>query len=192
MKEKQKIHYSVWKRFVDGIYTCKDIEELLADKKTDRSKDFDEASACLWKTGEEESSSSWEEWISNERQALQIISNYEDRRRSHSIYLVKKWGGIAAAVLLCIVLSVVYFANPADMKVAQYEIHVPYGKRQKVVLPDGTKVILNAGSYMKYPRQFGKEDRYVHFKGEAYFDVAKNKDCPFIIQSQDFVIRNFG
>ena len=48
MKEKQKIHYSVWKRFVDGIYTCKDIEELLADKKTDRSKDFDEASACLW------------------------------------------------------------------------------------------------------------------------------------------------
>ena len=53
MKEKQKIHYSVWKRFVDGIYTCKDIEELLADKKTDRSKDFDEASACLWKTGEE-------------------------------------------------------------------------------------------------------------------------------------------
>ena len=51
MKEKQKIHYSVWKRFVDGIYTCKDIEELLADKKTDRSKDFDEASACLWKTG---------------------------------------------------------------------------------------------------------------------------------------------
>lgn len=93
MKEKQKIHYSVWKRFVDGIYTCKDIEELLADKKTDRSKDFDEASACLWKTGEEESSSSWEEWISNERQALQIISNYEDRRRSQSIYLVKKWGG---------------------------------------------------------------------------------------------------
>ena len=67
MKEKQKIHYSVWKRFVDGIYTCKDIEELLADTKTDRSKDFDEASACLWKTGEEESSSSWEEWISNER-----------------------------------------------------------------------------------------------------------------------------
>ena len=114
MKEKQKIHYSVWKRFVDGIYTCKDIEELLADKKTDRSKDFDEASACLWKTGEEESSSSWEEWISNERQALQIISNYEDRRRSQSIYLVKKWGSIAAAVLLCIVLSVVYFANPAD------------------------------------------------------------------------------
>ncbi len=127
MKEKQKIHYSVWKRFVDGIYTCKDIEELLADTKTDRSKDFDEASACLWKTGEEESSSSWEEWISNERQALQIISNYEDRRRNHSIYLVKKWGSIAAAILLCIVLSVVYFANPAGMKVAQYEIHVPYG-----------------------------------------------------------------
>ena len=39
--------FNTRKRFVDGIYTCKDIEELLADKKTDRSKDFDEASACL-------------------------------------------------------------------------------------------------------------------------------------------------
>ena len=123
------------------------------------------------------------EWISNERQALQIISNYEDRRRNHSIYLVKKWGSIAAAILLCIVLSVVYFANPAGMKVAQYEIHVPYGKRQKVVLPDGTKVILNAGSYMKYPRQFGKEGRYVHFKGEAYFEVAKNPEKKFIVST---------
>ena len=77
MKEKQKIHYSVWKRFVDGIYTCKDIEELLADKKTDRSKDFDEASACLWKTGEEESSSSREEWISMHRKGAD-----EFRRRT--------------------------------------------------------------------------------------------------------------
>ena len=67
------------------------------------------------------------------------------------------------------------------MKVAQYEIHVPYGK-DKSGAPDGTKVILNAGSYMKYPRQFGKEDRYVHFKGEAYFDVAKNKDCPSLFK----------
>ena len=92
MKEKQKIHYSVWKRFVDGIYTCKDIEELLADKKTDRSKDFDEASACLWKTGEEESSSSWEEWISNERQGT---SNYQQLRgqASESLYLLVKNGG---------------------------------------------------------------------------------------------------
>ena len=52
--------------------------------------------------------------------------------------------------------------------------------------------MLNASSYMKYPRQFGKEGRYVHFKGEAYFDVAKNKDCPFIIQSQDYKIRVLG
>lgn len=48
-------------------------------------------------------------------------------------------GSIAAAVLLCIVLSVVYFANPADMKVAQYEIHVPYGKRQKWCFLTGQK-----------------------------------------------------
>lgn len=192
MKEKQKIHYSIWKRLVDGIYTCKDVEDLQVNKNIAQANDFDEASAHLWQAGEECSSSSVEEWIANEQQAFQLIRNYENRRRMHRITVVKKWGSIAAAILLCVVWGLDYFAAPINKQVAQYEIYVPYGQRQKVVLPDGTKIVLNAGSYLKYPEQFGKENRYVYFKGEAYFDVVKNTNYPFIIQSEDYKVRVLG
>lgn len=192
MKEKQKIHYSIWKRLVDGIYTCKDVEDLLVKKNMSQANDFEEASAHLWQAGEECPSSSVEEWIANEQQAFQLIRNYENRRRMHRITVVKKWGSIAAAILLCVVWGLDYFAAPINKQVAQYEIYVPYGQRQKVVLPDGTKIVLNAGSYLKYPEQFGKENRYVYFKGEAYFDVVKNTNYPFIIQSEDYKVRVLG
>lgn len=192
MKEKQNIHYSIWKRLADGIYTCKDIEDLLVNKEAGQANDFDEASAQLWQAGEECSSSSMEGWIANEQQAFQLIRNYENKRRMRRITVVRKWGSIAAAILLCIVCGIGYFAAPTNRQVAQYEIHVPYGKRQKVVLPDGTNVVLNAGSYLKYPEQFGKENRCVYFKGEAFFDVVKNKNYPFIIQSEDYKVRVLG
>lgn len=192
MKEKQKIHYSIWKRLVDGIYTCKDVEDLLVKKNMSQANDFEEASAHLWQAGEECSSSSVEEWIANEQQAFQLIRNYENKRRMHRITVVKKWGCIAAAILLCVVWGLDYFAAPINKQVAQYEIYVPYGQRQKVVLPDGTKIILNAGSYLKYPEQFGKDNRCVYFKGEAYFDVVKNENYPFIIQSEDYKVRVLG
>lgn len=192
MKEKQKIHYSIWKRLVDGIYTCKDIENLLINKKIGQANDFDETSAHLWQASEECSSFSLKEWISNECQAFQLIQNYENKRRRHRIIVAKKWGGIAAAILLCIVWGMAHFNVPTNRQIAHYEIYVPYGKRQKVVLPDGTNVVLNAGSSLKYPKQFGKENRCVNFTGEAYFDVVKNKDYPFIIQSKDYKIRVLG
>lgn len=192
MKEKQKIHYSIWKRLVDGIYTCKDVEDLLVKKNMSQANDFEEASVHLWQAGEECSSSSVEEWIANEQQAFQLIRSYENKRRMHRITVVKKWGSIAAAILLCVVWGLDYFAAPINKQVAQYEIYVPYGQRQKVVLPDGTKIILNAGSYLKYPEQFGKDNRCVYFKGEAYFDVVKNENYPFIIQSEDYKVRVLG
>lgn len=192
MKENQKIDYSLWKRLVDGIYTCKDVETLLAQEDAEQTNAFDDASAQLWKAGEELSSSSLEEWIANKQLAFQLIRNYEKRIRAHRITLYKRWGSIAAAILLCVVLGVPYFRTPVDQLVVQHEIRVPYGKIQNIMLPDGTKVTLNAGSYLKYPESFGKEARCVTFKGEAYFDVVGNKDCPFIIQSQGYKVRVLG
>lgn len=191
MKGKHESYYSVWKRLADGIYTRKDVEALLAQTQNEPIE-FEETSARLWKAGEELASSSLEEWISNEQSALQLIRNYQAKRRSYRLTLLKRWGSIAAIVLLCLLVGVSYFNTPADKQIAQLEIHVPYGKKQKVILPDGTKVILNAGSYLRYPQRFQKDVRNIEFKGEAYFEVAKNKDCPFIIQSQEYRVRVLG
>ncbi|MCK8523304.1 FecR domain-containing protein [Aquimarina sp. D1M17] len=65
------------------------------------------------------------------------------------------------------------------------EISIPKGKLFQLTLSDGTKVWLNAASSLKFPREFNgtSENRLVHLKGEAFFDVTTNKQQPFIVKT---------
>jgi ferric-dicitrate binding protein FerR (iron transport regulator) len=53
------------------------------------------------------------------------------------------------------------------------------GRQFNIVLPDGTRVYLNAASSVRYPTAFTGKERRVEVSGEAYFEVAKNVDLPF-------------
>lgn len=57
------------------------------------------------------------------------------------------------------------------------------GGQYQLALPDGTKVWLNAASSLVYPDAFGKDVREVTLQGEAYFEVAKERDRPFIVNT---------
>lgn len=61
----------------------------------------------------------------------------------------------------------------------QNTISTPNGGQYQLVLPDGTKVMLNAATSLTYPAEFHGNERLVHLNGEAYFEVAKNKKMPF-------------
>ena len=69
---------------------------------------------------------------------------------------------------------------------------VSYGKKSMIVLSDGTKVWLNAGSQLVYPSVFLKDTREVSLIGEAFFDVFKNPRKPFIVNSSDVKIQVLG
>ena len=78
-------------------------------------------------------------------------------------------------------------------KLVYNELTVPFGKRFDLVLSDGTNVKLNAGTSIKYPVQFIKgKDRKVFIKGEAYFDVTKDKDHPFIVNANNINVEVLG
>ena len=64
-----------------------------------------------------------------------------------------------------------------------HKLSVPRGGEFQLILSDGTKVWLNAESYLKYPGIFGKDMREVYLEGEAYFEVAKDSLRPFIVHS---------
>ncbi|MCK9412594.1 MAG: DUF4974 domain-containing protein [Prolixibacteraceae bacterium] len=62
-------------------------------------------------------------------------------------------------------------------------ITVPLGQMTNVELPDGTKVMLNSGSSITYDGSFALGKRQVSLNGEAYFDVAKDREHPFVVQT---------
>jgi len=72
------------------------------------------------------------------------------------------------------------------------ELYVPYGQKQDVTLSDGTVLHLNSGSRLTYPAQFVGNTRSVFLDGEAYLDVAKNTEWPFVVKSQDVDVRVLG
>ena len=73
---------------------------------------------------------------------------------------------------------------------AYNEIVTPRGGTYQVVLADGTRVWLNADSKLRFPQRFAKSRREVTLVGEAYFEVAKSKNHPFIVRTagQEIVV----
>lgn len=61
---------------------------------------------------------------------------------------------------------------------------VPFGKRSKIVLSDGTKVWLNSGSKLIFPPAFSKGQREVYLEGEAIFEVAHQSERPFLVKTK--------
>lgn len=57
----------------------------------------------------------------------------------------------------------------------------PRGGQYQLILPDGTKVFLNAASSLKYPTVFDQKERRVELTGEGYFEVAGNREKPFLV-----------
>jgi len=82
---------------------------------------------------------------------------------------------------------------PQSMQqVAEQQFSSPVGMRSHVILPDGTKVWLNAESSLKYQVPFIQKNRKIYLEGEAFLDVAKNKKSPFIVTAANTSVEVTG
>lgn len=72
------------------------------------------------------------------------------------------------------------------------QLVIPYGKTSEIILSDGTKVYLNAGSRLVYPEFFTDKNREVFLVGEAFFEVEPDNLHPFIVQTTDIKVKVMG
>lgn len=83
--------------------------------------------------------------------------------------------------------------QPSDEeKLSWNHLVIPKGNAYELELADGTHVWLNAESELSYPTRFAGEMREVRLKGEAFFDVAKNPDCPFVVRTDEVAVQVLG
>ena len=71
-------------------------------------------------------------------------------------------------------------------------VRTPRGGQYQVALPDGSKVWLNAATTLRFPTAFSGKDRTVDLTGEAYFEVAANKNQPFRVKVKGMMIDVLG
>jgi ferric-dicitrate binding protein FerR (iron transport regulator) len=78
--------------------------------------------------------------------------------------------------------------NPSDFTL----IEAPKGQRVYVTLADGTEAWISSRTRLKVPNRFNKKDRVVELDGEGLFSVSKNKQKPFIVQTQQYNVQVTG
>lgn len=88
-------------------------------------------------------------------------------------------------------ISASYFSK-TDIPEVTNTLYVPAGQRLKITLADGTDVWLNAQTKLTYPVFFPGKERRVVLDGEAYFDVAEDRDKPFIVSTHEIELKVLG
>lgn len=124
------------------------------------------------------------------------IDAAEPIERERRLWQPAFWLRVAASIAFLLVFSWVsyQFYQKSDQRtpVAYTEVRTPKGKVQKVTLPDGSEVWLNAASKIRYSSDFGGEKREVWLEGEAYFSVVHQTDRPFQVHTGNLLTNVLG
>ncbi|RYG20562.1 MAG: DUF4974 domain-containing protein, partial [Chitinophagaceae bacterium] len=172
----------------------KDIDELLERYRNNQCTAEEKKTLEEW-FDSQAASGDWQ-WSSEEKTASELaIKGKIDRKLFSSR---NTWGTILKiAAILTIVLGSLLFAKERIQNlidpVAFIEKKVADDKRVQLVLADGSKVWLNAGAKFRYPNRFSKDKRQVFLlEGEAYFEVVRDTEKPFIVTSDEISTKVLG
>lgn len=103
---------------------------------------------------------------------------------SRRSFMLKIMSAVASVVLLLGISNYLAFREGYKRINSQMiEMVNPLGMKSSIVLSDGTKVTLNAGTTLSYPNAFVSGKREVEVSGEAFFEVAHKDNCPFIVKA---------
>src|SRR5690606_12181415 len=120
-----------------------------------------------------------------EKAIQQVNSKIEKHKRIRILDIFQK---VAAILILPLIVATLWFALEKPQKtsepfVAWHTLEIPAGMRSEFFLPDSTKVYLNSKTSLSYPLVFNNTIREVKLSGEAYFEVAENREVPFIVNT---------
>jgi len=116
------------------------------------------------------------------------VVHHNPAKRILALRFLKYAAGIAAVLLVAFTVFQISSGNKTELKKFASGTAVS----SPVALADGSHIVLNAGSEVKYPQKFGSDSREVYFWGEAFFEIASDPTRPFVIETGDARIKVLG
>ncbi|MFC0513902.1 FecR family protein [Mucilaginibacter angelicae] len=164
-----------------GMYPIDELEQIW---KNDQQAAEDEKLLSKWDAFDAELDAIEEK---EAEEAAQVIAIQTKRKKARVI----KLGSLLAAA--CLMLGVFWFTRKETITPGKpNEITAPKNGISKIQLPDGSRVWLNMGSKLTYSNDFGTDQRRVSLVGEAFFDVVKDPQHPFVVTTPTISVRVLG
>ncbi|MBR8535151.1 DUF4974 domain-containing protein [Carboxylicivirga sediminis] len=130
----------------------------------------------------------------------QLKNRIQSKQKSGKIRMLtsRQYNWLSVAAIITLLLMVGSMArllmnqSQTEFNNQKLSVIAPPGQKSQVVLQDGTRVWLNSGTELTYKYDVDDNKRIVTLDGEAFFDVAKDKERPFIVQTYGIDLVVYG
>lgn len=200
-------HYLLIIGYLEGKITEEETQYLLQKVQTDKEfSDAFEDIAEIWsaKKAVPNNSSKANEVLArlnkkiDDLEAAVPVSQSRSVKADHQNTIILKLRPILAIAASALILGGAFWLYKAKLNnkpantLAIVEKHTAPGEKKKINLPDGTAVTLNASSSLRIANSFGDDKREVYLDGEAFFDVKRNPQKPFIVHTGKIATQVLG
>lgn len=170
--------------------TSPEEENIVSGFKIENAAEYN-ALKQLWKQGEIEIKE-----FDSRKPWAKVLSAIKPEKQSKgkTIQLFARFRRVAAVAAIIIVGAVsayLVWENIDNSRIQMVQNDTSQ-TTSEILLSDGTKIWLNKGATLKYPKKFSGNKRNVEFEGEGYFEVAKDQKRPFRIETENSYIQVLG
>ena len=186
-EEKQKL-----RRYLDDMYVQEEAAELLDSLRRDENKELlNELASNIWEESSLHRQNTNTEHDTYKKEAYRLLQKLEHHKRFHFRHITYAIASIAA--LLCLIFGSIHYSRYIEKKSIVFtQAGTTFGEKKQLTLPDGSRIVLNSCSSLRYPNKFIGKTRTVELDGEAYFEIAHNEKMPFIVSTCNFNVRVLG
>ena len=189
--DKKEEYFEMLDKLYEGHSTQEENQALDALSTKQGAQIFDAYSRSHWEVEHAPMSNDQRQRMHND--IMSRVSALEDFKRHDQRRTLRTLWSVAAAVCLFAVAAFVgYKVAQHNVEEQTFVVVAERGEQSSIVLPDGSRVRLNSESQISYTSSFNSKERTIQLSGEAYFDVARNEDIPFIVKTSEVDITALG
>lgn len=181
--------YNTIIKYLQGLASADEKQQFFAWLEEDpaNKKEFAELKKiwALTEKGKEDENSAYLQFRQNENRKNRRTQLFKVFKQAAAVIVLIGLGAVAAQLLKST-------EKEQEIYAASYSVKAPLGQMTNLELPDGTMVVLNSGSTISYKSNFSYGNREVTLEGEAFFDVQKDKEYPFVVKAPLLDIKVYG
>jgi len=189
MEEKIEYYEQLITRYLTGVISSEESEELIEWlEKDEQNKNLFFQYTSIWNE-----SGSIALKPDRDKEWNKLLHRLDKIGRLHQKGVWVRVLKTAAVFMFAFIIGwLVSRQHTDDSQRSWLEVNVPTGQMTKISLSDGSDVWINSESTFRYTSEFSKETREVYLSGEAYFEIAKDKELPFIVKTDYRDIKVLG